>query len=145
MDYEQFWLDLDEANAKGIAKWKLEYSFKDFYDAKDFSPEEFERILERMQTEDAFFERYFEANSVQKVDYKCDEVCKAYHICTIAEQDYDRFEVCLKRELPDPTTENTDPTTTDNPDLTTTENPDNGAARLMFNFLILSALISFLL
>ena len=43
------------------------------------------------------------------MDYECDEVCKAYHIGTVAELDYTHLEVCLQNELPDPTTnENSD-------------------------------------
>ena len=168
MDYDQFWLDLNEANSNDIAEWKLEYSFKDFYGAEDFSPKEFQGILDKMKIEDDFFKQYFAANSVQKVDYECDEVCKAYHICTIAEQDYGQFEVCIKNESPT-TTENPDfstsenpKSTTENPDLSTTENTDistsanpksitenpdstttpNGSSRFVFDFFAILFLIS---
>ena len=133
MDYDQFWLDLNEANTNDIAEWKLEYSFKDFYGAKDFSPQEFQGILDKMKIEDDFFKQYFEANSVQKVDYECDEVCKAYHICTIAEQDYGQFEVCIKNESP--------PSTTENPD-STTMTTSNGSSRPVFDLFTFLFLIS---
>ena len=133
LDYDQFWLDLNEANSNDIAEWKLEYSFKDFYGAKDFSPQEFQGILDKMKIEDDFFKQYFAANSVQKVDYECDEVCKAYHICTIAEQDYGQFEVCIKNESP--------PSTTENPD-STTMTTSNGSSRFVFDLFTFLFLIS---
>ena len=132
MDYDQFWLDLNEANSNGFAEWKLEYSFKDFYGAKDFSPQEFQIILDKMKVEEDFFKQYFAANSVQKVDYECDEVCKAYHICTIAEQDYSEFENCIKNE---------GSTTTENPDSTTMP---NRSSRIVFDCFAILFLISHL-
>ena len=47
------------------------------------------------------FDKYYQINSVQKEfeeesDYKiCNDVCRAFHLCSISEQDYDRFDNCI--------------------------------------------------
>ena len=117
MDYDQFWLDLNEANINGKAEWKIEYNFKEFTGAKNFSPQEFERIFERMKTDDQFFKQYYYANSVQKVDYECDSNCMDYHLCTIFQQHYTEFK---QNEITSTSTMNTDSTSMVNPDSTST-------------------------
>ena len=97
MDYEQFWLDLNEANQNGTANWKSEYVFKEYFGVKNLTHQAFEEIFQKMSGESDYFDKYHQINSVQKPDIDCDENCKAYHLCTISQQDYQYFDQCIEK------------------------------------------------
>ena len=50
-----------------------------------------------MSEDSDFFDKYHQINSVQKPDIDCDENCKAYHLCTISQQDYQYFDQCVEK------------------------------------------------
>ena len=95
IDYEQFWLDLNEANENGNAIWKSEYVFKDYFGVTNLTHEAFEEIFHKMSLDSAYFEIYHQINSVQKPDISCDKECKAYHLCAISQQEYFEFDKCI--------------------------------------------------
>ena len=101
LDYEQFWLNLTEANLNKKAEWKREYVFSELYETKTFDPETFANIFENLKTSESWFNKYFQANSVKKVDYACDSIenCKSFHLCAISEQDYTKFEHCIEDSI----------------------------------------------
>lgn len=102
MDYDQYWLNLSAANIDGIANWQLEYSFKSYFNVPDLKANSFQSIVERMMSNGSFFAKYYQINSVQKLDFDdsnqtCyDTDCKNYHICAITRQDYVEFDDCIK-------------------------------------------------
>ena len=100
MDYEQFWLNLTDANTSN-GKWQSEYKFSQLYemDSTFIEPKTFEQIYDKFKSNVSWFDKYFEANSVKKVDYKCDKNCKSFHLCAISEQDYVKFENCIENSI----------------------------------------------
>ena len=80
VDYEQFWVNLtatfnenyNDSNAVEI--WDSEYIFSEYYETStnSFGPQAFEEIYEKLKSEKIWFNKYFEANTVQKVDEVCD-------------------------------------------------------------------------
>ena len=71
------------------------------YETKTFDPETFANIFENLKTSESWFNKYFQANSVKKVDYTCDSIenCKSFHLCAISEQDYTKFEHCIEDSI----------------------------------------------
>ena len=96
MDYDQFWLNLTQANLDRVANWTLEYSFKNYFQVPDLSYESFHQIWDKLDSDEEYFDKYYTINSVQKVDdLTCDQNCKAYHKCAILEQNYLLFDLCV--------------------------------------------------
>jgi len=97
LDYEQFWLDLNEANQNGTANWKSEYVFKEYFGVKNLTHQAFEEIFQKMSEDSEYFDKYHQINSVQKPDIDCDENCRGYHLCAISQQDYQYFDQCVEK------------------------------------------------
>lgn len=49
LDIITFWLNLKEANAKGVAEWKELYSFKDAYGLKNFKAESLGQLAQKLE------------------------------------------------------------------------------------------------
>ncbi len=101
LDYVQFWLNLAEANAEGKATWRELYSFLDYYGLEDASAESVSRLVERLETEEETFAKYYSANTVAHEEYSnetCDANCRRYHYCAAAHQDYGHFDSCILGE-----------------------------------------------
>ncbi len=101
LDYVQFWLNLAEANAEGKATWRELYSFLDYYGLRDASAESVSQLVERLETEEETFARYYSANTVAHEEYSnetCDANCRRYHYCAAAHQDYGHFDSCILGE-----------------------------------------------
>ncbi|XP_063981857.1 acid sphingomyelinase-like phosphodiesterase 3b [Diachasmimorpha longicaudata] len=65
LDYTQWYLDLQEANAKGRASWQEEYSLLSYYDLKDVNAMNLHDLAGRfIKTNDNAFSRYYAANTV---------------------------------------------------------------------------------
>ena len=97
LDFEQFWLDLSEANQNGTAIWKSEYIFTEYFGVKNLTTLAFQEIFQKMSSDPDFFDKYHQINSVQKADVKCDENCRTYHLCAISQQNYKYFDECIER------------------------------------------------
>ena len=59
-------------NDSNAAIWESEYIFSEYYETNSFGPQEFEEIYQKLKSEKMWFNKYFEANTVQKVDDVCD-------------------------------------------------------------------------
>ncbi|GAB6027687.1 hypothetical protein CHUAL_001927 [Chamberlinius hualienensis] len=83
LDYEVYWLDVDRANADGFATWELRYSAKDAYGMNDMSPEEFNNFVNRMETDDALFQTFYENLYRVSPDTPCVDTCKSAVLCNL--------------------------------------------------------------
>ena len=45
IDYDQFYLDLAQANSAGTASWRLEYSFLEYYSLNEISATEMSNLV----------------------------------------------------------------------------------------------------
>ncbi|KAI0216605.1 Acid sphingomyelinase-like phosphodiesterase 3a [Lamellibrachia satsuma] len=76
LDVEQYYLPLTEANKRGLAEWKLEYSFRQNYELKDASTASLQALLDEFkQPSSKHFEQYHKFNSVNaqtKSNMPCD-------------------------------------------------------------------------
>ena len=59
-------------NDSNAAIWESEYVFSEYYETNYFGPQTFEEIYQKLKSEKMWFNKYFEANTVQKVDDVCD-------------------------------------------------------------------------
>ena len=59
-------------NDSNAAIWESEYVFSEYYETNSFGPQTFEEIYQKLKSEKMWFNKYFEANTVQKVDDVCD-------------------------------------------------------------------------
>ena len=101
LDYEQFWLDLNEANLNGIGNWKSEYVFKEYFGVGNLTLSAFQEIFRKMSDDSNYFDKYHQINSVQKPDIDCDENCQTYHLCAISQQKYAFFDECIEKNHAD--------------------------------------------
>ncbi|KAL1494023.1 hypothetical protein ABEB36_009696 [Hypothenemus hampei] len=102
-DYTQYYLDLSEANTKGKAIWKQEYSFKEYYPFSDITPLSLHILADKFTqdptNDNSVFNKYYKANSVglhTRASGSCDEVCAHVHYCAVTRVDYAEHQACLK-------------------------------------------------
>merc|ERR1719320_1264252 len=103
VDYDQFWLNLYQANLDGKADWQKLYSFVDYYKHGAPSAESITAIAKEMRNNTETFKKYYAANTVnyeQATDETCDGRCLAYHYCAALKQDYVDFDLCVNQNLP---------------------------------------------
>ena len=100
LDVEQYYLPLTEANKRGLAEWKLEYSFRQNYELKDASTASLQALLDEFkQPSSKHFEQYHKFNSVNaqtKSNMPCDCACENLHLCAIEYIEYGDCEACIK-------------------------------------------------
>ena len=63
-DMEQYYLDLDRANEKGVAEWKLLYKLSETYAVPDLSVESMEKVLIQLQGNADAFRTYYRYNTL---------------------------------------------------------------------------------
>lgn len=97
LDYQQYYLDLPEANLKKIAIWKLEYTFTKEYGVVDASAISLHRVAHSFQADSSIsFKKYIKNFDVSYTPtIRCDKQCKKSHICSITQIDYDKHSRCL--------------------------------------------------
>ena len=83
-DIKTYYLNLTEANLMaeseaGDPKWNFEYSMSDRYSLESFNQTEFNRLLNRLMTNDTdlrtFYFHYYRFSDSLKNDF-CDDLCK---------------------------------------------------------------------
>jgi len=98
IDYDQFYLDLAQANSAGNANWRLEYSFLEYYSLAEISAAEIANLVLDIKDDREVFKKYYKANTVmfeEATDANCDETCVRYHFCALYQLDYQEFEDCV--------------------------------------------------
>jgi len=98
VNYEQYFLDLDEANKEGKTKWYKEYDLLSYYNFKNVTPQALHNLAQNfLRGEDRaiVFEKYWMANSVQGYKSPANISFANNHFCTITHLDYDLLKNCL--------------------------------------------------
>ncbi|GAB6020689.1 hypothetical protein CHUAL_003358 [Chamberlinius hualienensis] len=83
LDYEEHWLDINQANADGFPTWKLLYTAKEEYVMSDLTPASFDNLIDRMETDDALFQTFYQ--NFYRVFPKppCEFECKDSMLCSL--------------------------------------------------------------
>jgi len=98
IDYDQFYLDLAQANSAGNASWGLEYSFLEYYSLTHISAAEISNLVLNIKDDKEVFKKYYKANTVmfeEATEENCDATCMRYHFCALYQLDYQEFEDCV--------------------------------------------------
>ncbi|GAB6020688.1 hypothetical protein CHUAL_003357 [Chamberlinius hualienensis] len=82
LDYDEYYLDIEKANAEGVATWELLYNAKDTYGLPDFTPNSWNDFLNRMETDDALFQT-FNQHYYRKTTDLCEDKCKRDMLCNM--------------------------------------------------------------
>jgi sphingomyelin phosphodiesterase len=87
-DFDQYVLDLDQANLKGVMKWRLEYSAASAYNMTSLTPSSWLDLVHRFQSNDALFQqfqRYYHAEWPGVTP--CTGSCKSQRLCALTSVD----------------------------------------------------------
>lgn len=95
-NYEQYYLNLSEANSMMNDVWHKEYDFLGAYDLSSLSYSDIDAMTDTFASNDrSYFDKYYLYNSVSAAGpEECDDVCKRNHYCSIVHVDYDEFRIC---------------------------------------------------
>ncbi|XP_064200127.1 acid sphingomyelinase-like phosphodiesterase 3b [Anguilla rostrata] len=96
-DMVTYYLNLTRANA-ARGRWEKEYRLSEAFQVPDASPSSMHGVLGRVAADRCHLQRYYDYNSVSYDLSACDAACRADHVCSIRELDFDRYERCLERE-----------------------------------------------
>lgn len=83
LDYEEYWLDVNKANADGFPKWELLYTAKDTYGLADFTAASFDDFINRMETDDPLFQTFYQNYNRVFDNAPCDSTCKNDLLCNL--------------------------------------------------------------
>ncbi|KAJ8290201.1 hypothetical protein GJAV_G00009870 [Gymnothorax javanicus] len=100
-DMVTYYLNLTYANV-ARARWEKEYRLTEAFQVADGSASSMNVVLERIAADGYSLQRYYDYNSVSYDLSACDAACRAEHVCSIREVDFDLYEHCLERESASP-------------------------------------------
>ena len=97
-DYQQYYLNLTQANLMGKAVWELEYAPTNDFNIPDVSAKALDSLIADFEKDiGEKFHRYFVYNSVsQDLSSACDAVCKRKHTCAMRYIDYKQYQQCVE-------------------------------------------------
>ena len=95
LDYDQYYLNLDKANAAGVMQWELEYSAKSYLDLDDLTPTSWNKLHKRFLDDDSAFQKFAQINYVQYDMSNCSGSCKATMVCGLFAVTTPRHATCL--------------------------------------------------
>ena len=95
LDYDQYYLNLDKANAAGVMQWELEYSARSYFGLDDLTPASWNKLHQRFLDDDSAFQKFAEINYVQYDLSKCAGSCKATMVCGLFAVTTPRHAACL--------------------------------------------------
>lgn len=84
LDHETYIMNLTEANTHPDEEpeWELEYSAKEAYNMTSLHPEEWDRVLKLMESNDVLFERFYQHYSkYNPLQPECDNTCRKKLLC----------------------------------------------------------------
>ena len=90
IDYEQYRLNVTDANIKGVAKWNLAYQATKFFDVKDLT--EMKKMTEIDVEGDYILMRYSETETAKKKMHKKSTIRDAK--CTVTNDNFDDYRIC---------------------------------------------------
>ncbi|KAF6345681.1 sphingomyelin phosphodiesterase acid like 3B [Rhinolophus ferrumequinum] len=91
-----YFMNLSQANARGEARWELEYRVTEAYGVPDAGARSMHAALGRIATDQDTLQRYYVYNSVSYDTRACGEVCRAEHVCALREVAFDAYAACLR-------------------------------------------------
>jgi len=96
LNFQQFFLNLTQANEEGRAGWQLEYDFLDYYGLKDMTVSSVASLVASMEQGGPAMEKFVQAGSgMANPSFECGEVCKRQHYCGMAAARYPEYAACI--------------------------------------------------
>lgn len=96
-DVVTYYLNLTHAN-KAQGRWEKEYRLTESFRVEDGSPASMHQVLDRMDNDHSYLQKYYEFNSVSHELSECDSDCRIDHVCAVREVDFEKYNHCLERE-----------------------------------------------
>jgi len=98
LNYEQFFLNLTQANEEGRADWQLEYDFLGYYGLDDMELDTVAGLVASMETGGLALEKFLQAGSgMANPYYQCGDTCQREHYCGMASARYPDYAACIER------------------------------------------------
>ncbi|XP_008840949.1 acid sphingomyelinase-like phosphodiesterase 3a isoform X1 [Nannospalax galili] len=99
LDMLQYYLNLTDANLKGVSNWTLEYILTQAYGIEDLQPKNVYALAKQFAALDSKqFPKYYNYFFVSfDSSVTCDQKCKALQICAIMNLDSISYDDCLKQ------------------------------------------------
>ncbi|GAB6032178.1 Acid sphingomyelinase-like phosphodiesterase 3b, variant 2 [Chamberlinius hualienensis] len=96
LNYEQYYLNLTEANALETAEWELKYDFLSAFNLSNMSYESINQLTQNFAIENnTNFYKYLDFNSYyHHRNIRCSPRCQRNHFCSITQVDYQLFAQC---------------------------------------------------
>ncbi|XP_060480725.1 acid sphingomyelinase-like phosphodiesterase 3b isoform X3 [Panthera onca] len=95
-DMVTYFVNLSQANEKGIPLWELEYRLTEAYGVPDAGSRSMHAALGRIASDPGTLQRYYVYNSVSYDREACDPACSAEHVCAMREVAFDAYAACLR-------------------------------------------------
>ena len=95
-DMVTYFVNLSQANEKGIPLWELEYRLTEAYRVPDAGSRSMHAALGRIASDPGTLQRYYVYNSVSYDREACDPACSAEHVCAMREVAFDAYAACLR-------------------------------------------------
>ncbi|XP_058574406.1 acid sphingomyelinase-like phosphodiesterase 3b isoform X4 [Neofelis nebulosa] len=95
-DMVTYFVNLSQANEKGIPLWELEYRLTEAYGVPDAGSRSMDAALGRIASDPGTLQRYYVYNSVSYDREACDPACSAEHVCAMREVAFDAYAACLR-------------------------------------------------
>ncbi|GAB6020690.1 hypothetical protein CHUAL_003359 [Chamberlinius hualienensis] len=83
LDYEEYWLDVNKANSDGFPTWELLTTAKSAYSMPDLTAASFDDFINRMETDDALFQTFYQNYNRVFTDPPCEDNCKKNMLCDL--------------------------------------------------------------
>lgn len=95
----QYYLNLTDANLKGVANWKPEYILTQTYDIEDLQPQSLHGLAKQFAIPDSkkfikYYNYFFVSYDSSVI---CNAKCKAFQVCAIMNLDHKSYADCLKQ------------------------------------------------
>jgi len=98
LNFEQFFLNLTQANEKGEAEWQLEYDFLGYYGLENMELSSVAGLVAAMEQGGLPLEKYLQAGSgMANPSYQCGDACKRQHYCGMAFARYPDYATCIEK------------------------------------------------
>jgi len=95
-NYQQFYMDLAQANSAGEITWEMLYDFQNAYNVTDLSVKSVDAVLQSFKASDESLQTFLKLNTVNKVNDPCDAACQNNLICALDSMKQSVMDSCLK-------------------------------------------------
>ncbi|KAL0214359.1 hypothetical protein P9112_006543 [Eukaryota sp. TZLM1-RC] len=95
LDYDQYYLNVTEANSNGKADWKLEHSGKKFFGVSDFSAKSVFSIYNSLSRDTKLLNSFIRMNSVGLDESPIKPITKKRHLCALRWALLDDYNRCI--------------------------------------------------